>query len=72
MAAPKGELVELTAENKRLRALVVTANNRHQLNTARARANAVRLVELENERMALKGRIAELEAALTAAKGVHA
>lgn len=59
MAAPKGELVELTAENKRLRALVVTANNRHQLNTARARANAVRLVELENENAALRARLEE-------------
>jgi hypothetical protein len=72
VAASKNELVGLTADNKRLRALVVTANNRHQFNTAKARANAVRVVELENENAALKGQIAGLEAALKAAKGVHA
>ena len=72
MAALKSELVELTAENRRLKALLVTAGNRLQFNMTKARANAVRVVELENERTALKGQIAELEAALKAAKGVHA
>jgi 3-methyladenine DNA glycosylase Tag len=65
--------VEIAGENRRLRAELACAVERRAMAASKARASAVRIVELERERASLASRVAELEDAQRRHTGaVHA